>query len=377
MTGARASQASQLSDLGRKFVLIDLGDYPACEKFIKNNKGILTEPERHFLDEAVEDICACRLGSARRCIQQALILRYCVEYTKNGRDRSAVFDKLIEQDDAFVRKFNSESERIFSFLSEKAKSNRQQSSASSQGASTTQATPIPGSIAHAPRHADTLTSPIPQPYNIAPVGSLPYAVRHGNQTGLPSISETPGLGRGNTHAPVHSLANQSWQRSEAPGLSRHGSSGGATGKKIDKLSAHYTVRPSTFFVVGRVFSVHWPENAGMVSSTASGGGRTETRGSGGQRIFSEFRRMVVVRGRHGFCLAVPVNTYNKRGVSKSGLNQQDIDAHAIIHMTGTQPVELEGEPTMVKKPIEVIPVGPDQKLDPASRINFGKIHTIE
>lgn len=357
--------------------MINLGDYAACEKFIKNNKGILTEPERHFLDEAVEDICARRLGSARKCIQQALILRYCVDYTKNGRDRRAVFDRLIKQDDAFVGKLNSESEKIFSFLLEKAKSNPQQSSASSQGASTTQATPIPGSIAHVPRPAATLTSPVPQPYNVAAVGSLPYAVRHGNQTGLPSISETPGLGRGYTHAPIQSLGNQSWQRSEAPGLSRHGSSGGATGKKLDDLSSHYIVRPSNFFVVGRVFSVHWPENAGIVSTTASGGGQTETRGSRGQRIFSEFRRMVVVRRRHGFCLAVPVNTYNKRGVSKSGLIQQDIDAHAIIHMTGTRAVALEGEPTMVKRAIEVIPVGPDQKLDPASRINFGKIHTIE
>lgn len=46
-------------------------------------------------------------------------------------------------------------------------------------------------------------------------------------------------------------------------------------------------------------------------------------------------------------------------------------------MKGTKPTRQAAEPPMTKEPIAVEPASPEQKLDPMSRINFAKIHTIE
>lgn len=37
----------------------------------------------------------------------------------------------------------------------------------------------------------------------------------------------------------------------------------------------------------------------------------------------------------------------------------------------------KNEPKMSKEPLEVEPARPDQKLDPMSRLNFGKVYTVE
>lgn len=38
---------------------------------------------------------------------------------------------------------------------------------------------------------------------------------------------------------------------------------------------------------------------------------------------------------------------------------------------------MKHEPKMSKEPLEVEPTRPDQKLDPMSRLNFGKVYTVE
>ena len=59
---------------------------------------------------------------------------------------------------------------------------------------------------------------------------------------------------------------------------------------------------------------------------------------------------------------------------KFGLNVQD---HAIIY-TGPWPSPLlGGEQSLQKEPILVIPTDPRESLDVASRINFGKVYTVE
>lgn len=73
----------------------------------------------------------------------------------------------------------------------------------------------------------------------------------------------------------------------------------------------------------------------------------------------------------------PISTYGGRGTSKSGLSREAIRNHAIIHMSDTQPARLASETFMVKRPITVDPGSPDQKLDQMSRLNFGKIYTVE
>ncbi|EXJ61549.1 hypothetical protein A1O7_01977 [Cladophialophora yegresii CBS 114405] len=51
--------------------------------------------------------------------------------------------------------------------------------------------------------------------------------------------------------------------------------------------------------------------------------------------------------------------------------------HAIIHMDGTPPQSLRGEPPMSKRPITVVPASEDKKLHEASRIRFDKVFSIE
>jgi hypothetical protein len=74
----------------------------------------------------------------------------------------------------------------------------------------------------------------------------------------------------------------------------------------------------------------------------------------------------------------PINTYNGQGVTKTGLSEDDRQAHSIVYMTDTRPSCLPAEEQdLIKKPIAVEKASPDQQLDPMSRLNFKKIYTVE
>lgn len=73
-------------------------------------------------------------------------------------------------------------------------------------------------------------------------------------------------------------------------------------------------------------------------------------------------------------LSSPIYTYNGQGVAKRGVNVQD---HAIVYTQGRDPRPDPREPPMTKRPLEFVPSTPDQILDPMSRLNFGKIYTVE
>ena len=64
---------------------------------------------------------------------------------------------------------------------------------------------------------------------------------------------------------------------------------------------------------------------------------------------------------------------------KSGLHDADIKKHTAVYMKGTSPgVEPEElQRGMSKDPIAIHPASADQKLLPMSRLNFGKIYTVE
>jgi len=53
--------------------------------------------------------------------------------------------------------------------------------------------------------------------------------------------------------------------------------------------------------------------------------------------------------------------------------------HTIVHLTGSQPTYLPGEweRGMKKDPIEIEPTLASETMEPASRLRFGKIHSIE
>lgn len=142
------------------------------------------------------------------------------------------------------------------------------------------------------------------------------------------------------------------------------------------LQEDFRVRNSSFFRLGRVFIMLWHENATSGNQYLRGKGAT-TSGIHNQTVFSHIKRFAVGRECHGFSWAVGVNTYRGKGVKRPGFNKDDIQAHAIIHMTKTKAFPLEGEPVLEKIPIMVDKGGEDSKLDPASRIRFDKVFSIE
>ncbi|KAJ5679270.1 hypothetical protein N7462_007514 [Penicillium macrosclerotiorum] len=136
--------------------------------------------------------------------------------------------------------------------------------------------------------------------------------------------------------------------------------------------------PRRFFRVGRVFAMLWHENAGLngtpVSQKIPSLKQGCTRGKYQEPIYSSIRRMIVIKEQKGCCWCIPVTTYSGQGVGKAGV---DRGKHAVIYMRGARPVTKSNEPKMTKEPLEVEPARPDQKLDPMSRVNFGKIYTVE
>lgn len=70
----------------------------------------------------------------------------------------------------------------------------------------------------------------------------------------------------------------------------------------------------------------------------------------------------------------PVSTYGGQGVAKRGIDPR---SHAVMYMADTGPLVGSDEPRMTKKPLRIVPASPGEKLDPMSRLNFGKVHTVE
>ena len=99
----------------------------------------------------------------------------------------------------------------------------------------------------------------------------------------------------------------------------------------------------------------------------------------GERIYSEIRRFVIIREGPSYCTALPISTYDGQGVGKKAILKSE---HAIAY-TGREPPPLtpaelpkHGEHGVLGS-IRVNLDSPEERLDPMSRINLGKLYTIE
>ncbi|KAH7073191.1 hypothetical protein FB567DRAFT_454058, partial [Paraphoma chrysanthemicola] len=151
----------------------------------------------------------------------------------------------------------------------------------------------------------------------------------------------------------------------------------------ERLDSRYRVRTrseeSRFFQVGRVFAMMWSETAvGQASKSDSATVGAATIGRFGEGVYSQTRRFAVVRvhlTKH-FVEACAITTYGGRGVTKPGCNPAE---HTIVYPAGTSPTYLDGEydSGLTKEPLAIILTNPDDHVDPASRLRFGKKHSIE
>ncbi|KAL2809403.1 hypothetical protein BJX63DRAFT_405743 [Aspergillus granulosus] len=143
-----------------------------------------------------------------------------------------------------------------------------------------------------------------------------------------------------------------------------------------ELDPRYVLQNPEYFEQGKVFSILWHENEGLA------GRRGDThvsvgpsfRGRYNEPIYSTIRRMVVLRAfdRYSWCFSI--STYGGRGLAKPGV---DPSKHTIVYMRDTQPTRSSRERGIVKEPLMVEPERLDESLDSMSRLNFGKIYTVE
>lgn len=97
----------------------------------------------------------------------------------------------------------------------------------------------------------------------------------------------------------------------------------------------------------------------------------------GQQVFSKIRRFVVIRKRLHCCLCLPITTYGGQGAAKGSARAED---HAIVY-DGTrygapEPEAAPGE-QLSKSALGVIIEERHETLDPRSRIDFGKVYTVQ
>ena len=157
---------------------------------------------------------------------------------------------------------------------------------------------------------------------------------------------------------------------------------GDTEEITERLFTTFKVRdqPRRFFTRGKVFLVLWVEPAGESRTMVTDQARGTTTGRYGEAVYSKVRRFVVIREGANYCSALPIATYGRQGVGKHGVVKSE---HAIIYTGRTPPEPMEAERPkraeqgMRPEAIRIDPDNPEDKLDPRSRIDFGKVHTIQ
>jgi hypothetical protein len=131
-------------------------------------------------------------------------------------------------------------------------------------------------------------------------------------------------------------------------------------------------QPSRFFQIGKVFKTLWTEPAsGTMSDSHLGTLHTVAFG---QVAYSKVRRFVVIRKRLHCCLCLPILTYGGQGATKPGIRVSD---HGIVYPANEdRPLAAPGE-LLGRHALGVVIDEPGETLDPMSRIDYGKVYTVQ
>ncbi|PQE19804.1 hypothetical protein CJF32_00008758 [Rutstroemia sp. NJR-2017a WRK4] len=142
----------------------------------------------------------------------------------------------------------------------------------------------------------------------------------------------------------------------------------------EEFDPRFKVHRSSEFKWGRIFKVLWTEPKGNGGESSTGGSRTAREGLYGQPYYSKVRRFLIIKEEQGHCICLPILTYRAQGTNKNGVRANH---HAIIYTEQPDMMYGELERGLTRRPIRVIPSEPQHKLDPASRLNYAKIYTVE
>ncbi|KAE8448457.1 hypothetical protein EG329_009522 [Mollisiaceae sp. DMI_Dod_QoI] len=147
----------------------------------------------------------------------------------------------------------------------------------------------------------------------------------------------------------------------------------------EEFDPHYKVHKSFEFKQGRVFKVLWSEP--LTAGDAQGDGSSDhTTYTGelnkfGENSFLKVRRFVIIKPGAGYCICLPINTYERQGVAKSGVHATD---HTIVY-SGSKPIYFRGEKEkgLTRTPIKIVTKNPRHKLADTSRLNYAKTYSVE
>jgi hypothetical protein len=366
--------SSYLSRLGQAFIKIGYGQYRTCQNFIHDYPEIRKEALGNFQLEAVRLEQEGKFSMVENCVQQLLLLHNCS--SKSDEESEDFFDRMKRRDQATLESFLGNFDKTLGALKAKAASVRPIQHVRPEhhplGSINRGSSQVPAEVRHAPE---------PNRHNDAE-NDLPASVRRlsirDTKPKLSSVVEHPGPDlQSDTNSQAGDVSTL-----DAAELDIRGNGG-----DHEELDHRYYKRPDgrRFFVVGRVFAMLWHEGAGdkkgghlSQAERFNVQRNSKRKGKYNEEVFSHIRRMAVVKARHGYCWCVPINTYNYQGVAKKGLSPEDRQAHSIIYMDDTKPAIHAAEKGMMfKSPIAVCAASSEQKLHCMSRINFGKVYSVE
>jgi hypothetical protein len=93
-----------------------------------------------------------------------------------------------------------------------------------------------------------------------------------------------------------------------------------------------------------------------------------------QPVFTKVRRFVVIRKRLHCSLCLPILTYRGQGAAKNGVRAED---HAIVYQAGRPQPLASPDEKLSKDPLGIVLEDSREKLDRMSRIDFGKVYTVQ
>jgi hypothetical protein len=140
---------------------------------------------------------------------------------------------------------------------------------------------------------------------------------------------------------------------------------------VNSLAGYQVIGfPSRFFKKGRVFKALWTEPAGDVTNSEDA---FVIPSRYGENAFTKIRHFVVAREKQGCCLCLMLNTYHRQGASKDGIKAEN---YAAVYPLGGEP-EVGPNENMTKEPFPIKVEEAGESIDPTSRIDFGRVYTVE
>lgn len=408
-----------------EFISIPRSDFNQCARFLGDNPNFLSSVRPRLIKDAgAAAIKANDTALMYQCVQRLVIIEECLSKRFDTDDQKYYLETLENDDLEATRKFYQAFNKIADSLEREVGpastnpistasmappySSQPSGSVANAGGSTFPSAPVVyggtqppgpgygGSWPHTPSpfashpavQPGMYTPHHPNQFSTPPITSgtgnrlSPTGPEYPGSHGYPISASGPGAGN-NTSGGIQPEPPPASTISSTPSdansrqledVDIKQSSLRMDPEPLDKRYVLQNGRP--FFRQGRVFSIMFPELKGINPKEKGKKPRDPNVviGPKGEQIYCHKRRFVVIRQRHGYCVCIPINSYQNTGVAK----KPEKESHAIIYSSHRQspPAPLPGEAGMKTRPIAV-DMATGQELGDTSRIHFGKPYTIE